>query len=568
MGFALTPEVNSSWAKVEWRCRGNHRQGFNWLKIVHERRDSGLEPNFCDKLPIRDGARRRDFKFRNLGEVKRHVTGVTLGCPGFLDVCESASRTDGHTMEAGYRKRLNPSMPTAKPDLIALLKVFTRRFCKKHLTPLLPWDEEETLAHFKEWLDGYDDNATRKSLLESLFKAQERIPVGKLTKCKSFVKSEFYPEKKLPRYINSRTDEFKVRVAAWVHAIEKEVFGGSLRSWFVKGLDRSQFPERLKRLAFALVYLQTDYASFESGFNPAYVDAVECELWRYMLQNNPDALDDFLLPYWQKDGSGRIIPRAQEIVNKSYRAKITGTRMSGEMWTSLGNGFSNLINVFFNLWLKGIYPDSMPALDDFFIKGVVEGDDGLIALPSKLFEKEDFEDLGFKIDMKYLTRLEDCSFCSVHFDLDTDRMYLEPENIIRFNWTCDSKYFNTGNRVRLELLRAKAMSLYVLGKHTPIANRLALKVIKLTEKVKARYSNDWWERQKQVEVKRTIFEDVVCTERDRINWFRMFGISVSAQYAIEEQIDAATCVEDLDFAFKLCDKCNAVGFYGGVEQPL
>lgn len=548
--------------KVSWTCRGDPRKGFNWKRRVMPVGSPSLAPEYCFKLPVRDGARRADFRFRPAREEARHLYGVTLGCGGFNDTPFTASKNHQQTCEAAFRKRLSPLMPIAEPDQVLELKEFTRVFCKKHVKPLDYWDEDELLRHFEEWIEGYDDNKVRKEELRELFRSEIKPPKHKMMRCKGFFKSEPYPSAKLPRFICSRSDDYKVQIAAYVHAIEREIFHGVWASWFVKGKDRSEFPAMIKELEGAKYFMLTDYTSYESSFSPELTDAVECELWRHMLRNNPEALDLFLDPYHQLDGRGKTVPRVQTIVNDKFRGKITGTRMSGEMWTSLGNGFTNLIVLLFLLWKKDIYPRCMPDPSNWGVKGLIEGDDGAVGLPSMCLCAADFAKLGFKIEIKWVKSVEEVSFCSVHFDPVTLHSYVEPENIIRFNWTFEPKYLEANKHVKMELLRAKAMSLYVLGKYTPIANRLALKVISLTAGSKARFSGDWWERQKQKSIKHTPFVDIFSTERDREIWATKFGVPVPLQLELEALIDSATCLEELSFVQSICKDCKGSFEFG------
>ncbi len=77
--------------------------------------------------------------------------------------------------------------------------------------------------------------------------------------------------------------------------------------------------------------MATDYTSFEALFTPELMDAVEMQLYDYMLEHVSGGKDTL-----------RLIRRVQlgrnHIDSKYVSVDISGKRMSGEMCTSLGNG--------------------------------------------------------------------------------------------------------------------------------------------------------------------------------------------------------------------------------------
>ena len=80
---------------------------------------------------------------------------------------------------------------------------------------------------------------------------------------------------------------------------------------------------------------------------------------------------------------------------------VTGTRMSGDICTSLGIGFSNLV---MNLFVASKCGAT--------IKGFVEGDDGIFVCPEGWTPNSFWiERLGFKIKMETHTDWTRASFC-------------------------------------------------------------------------------------------------------------------------------------------------------------
>jgi len=247
-----------------------------------------------------------------------------------------------HNLITGYRKRISPSMPEVKPERLRLLALFVVQFLQRYLKPL-PFLEDKENEVFSHWLSENKSYPTRRK--EQLKAAHASLfdMVGSMISnlcewdfmCKSFIKREAYEIAKYVRLINSRSDRFKARVGGFMHLIEKQVYA---LKWFVKGKVITDLPKDLVKLNRFPYILETDYSSFESGFSPEYCDAVECQMWRYMLVNNPHVLHDVLRCYYQErevNGQKVVVPRTEIMRNRDYVAKVVGARMSGEMWTSL-----------------------------------------------------------------------------------------------------------------------------------------------------------------------------------------------------------------------------------------
>jgi len=212
--------------------------------------------------------------------------------------------------------------------------------------------------------------------------------------------------------------------------------------------------------------------------------------------------------------------------------------MSGEMWTSLANGFSNLMNMLFLM-------EETHTLGE----GYIDGDDGIFGLDKNVISAEDFEKLGFKIKMSYGQDLSHTSFCGNIFDPEECIQLVPPEQIARLGWTCSAKYLHSRRKIQLELLKGKAMSLYCLGKNTPIAGCLARRVIELLSDVKYRseFENVWWEN--QVLKLWSGLEDITITEKSRLLYEKRFHILVNDQLKLEEHIRSINNIDDLDVPY-------------------
>lgn len=542
----------------------------------------GLGPRYYTELPVRvdcldynglwiDGVNAYDANETELYRLHRSATITGTSVPdnnlapyafklgvGFNDVPFCTNPYNIFNIMRGFDKRINPLMPVAVPERLDELRIFVQDWLVNNLKPLPKYDSP--LEVFYRWLsDNHSYSMKRKTQMLRSFMSLQQTPLNESDMIvKSFIKREFYPEKKHVRLINSRSDRFKAAVGGWMHLIETEVYKDK---HFVKHRPVTELPAVIVKLMRFRYLLETDYTSFESGFSPEYMDCVECALWRYMLSNNPIALSQVLLAYYQVvnifDPVTRrrvpyLIPRINKLKNKRYNAKVVGDRMSGEMWTSLANGFSNLMNILFIAHRKGIILD-----------GLIEGDDGIFGMDSPGILEEDFEELGFRIKMEYGSDLSHTSFCGNVFDIDELKLIISPEQSARLFWSCAEQYIHSKKKRHLELLRAKAMSLYCLGKHTPIASVLSLKVLELIGDggIILEPGNAWWEKNLLELHKNEVFKPVEITYKSRALYENKFKIPISDQLDIEKAIKSAKCLDDLCFDYWLMDKSMVSGLY-------
>lgn len=467
--------------------------------------------------------------------------------PIFLDVPFCSKNNNNDNLLLGYCKRLMPMMPPSNPTILGELKAFVQKFLIENLVPFEPMTDHKQL--FESWLESNSQyNVTRKNQLRTAFSTfliSGRFLLDEEDyKVRSFIKREFYDMVKHIRFINSRSDRFKVAVGPAIHALEKKFFS---LPFFLKFKDIRTLPDLVQKLEKFKVFMQTDYTSFESGFSPLYTDVVECELFRYVFQNNPILLDNILRVYYTTTSAGKIIPRTEKIIHsgRRYYCRTVGTRMSGEMWTSLGNSFSNLMNM--------LYICSKNNVD---VDGLVEGDDGLFGLSSNIITPEMFNQLGFKITIKYERNIHMLTFCSMLVD---KHILVKPSNFIRLGYSSAPKYFCSKLKIRLQLLLAKAMSLYVIGKYTPIAGPLAYKIIQHLQGITPRFQNNWYfNKHIKPLIDEETFLPVAITDEDRNLYNQKYLIDVNLQLCIEKQINDSSDITNETFDYSFLKASNLV----------
>lgn len=207
--------------------------------------------------------------------------------------------------------------------------------------------------------------------------------------------------------------------------------------------------------------------------------------------------------------------------------------MSGDMWTSLGNGFSNLMLMLFLCHTKGSH-----------CVGVVEGDDGLFEVDGDCPTKEDFANLGWTIKMEEGRELGEMGFCKQYFDLDCCENVVSPaEVLVKTGWTHSKLRFG-GPAVRLALLRAKADSILAQYPNAPVARKLADYILRVAGPGRRAYDGGWtpgyWDRACEKRV-----APYVPDIRNYSVVERVFGVSVELQQQIERYLDSLTRLQEL-----------------------
>lgn len=456
--------------------------------------------------------------------LKRSAVAASLGCHVVGAALPHPDPDDPLTLEAGVRKRFAFRPPEPKPGILEALRGFVRKFARKHLVPLAP-DSDTTTA---TWLGSTPYPMWRR---EELMKKMEKC----LTleehhmRCKSFMKDECYPEWKHARAINSRTDEFKCTVGPIFKLIEKEVFQ---LPWFIKKVPIHDRPKYILERLYVpgSKYMATDYTAFESLFTADLMKACEFELYDYMTSKLPQH-EEFM----------RLVREVLAGKNtcdfKFFTVQVLATRMSGEMCTSLGNGWSNLMFMLFLTERKG-----GRAI------GVVEGDDGLFRVDGPAPTSEDFKDLGLVIKLEMHDELESASFCGLIFDREDLVNVANPlDELVSFGW-CQSRYAQSSPKVKLMLLRCKALSLAHQYPGCPILSSLAQYGLRVTRSVRF-YMRGFMERQGShlSSWVREQYLSAISDEakvrvvpppmRTRLLVERQFGVTVAMQLAIEHHLD-------------------------------
>jgi len=472
---------------------------------------------------------------RGTAQIRRSPVGVSMGChvAGACNVKPDPNDTE--TILGGVCKRFVSLPPEADPALLGELRHFVRVWLRKNLKPLSS-DVDTTV---ETWLENTNYPQSRRAeLLKTWdnFRGEFLTPEGRPTRhshVKSFIKDEFYPEFKHARAINSRKDEFKCRVGPIFKLIEQQVFK---MPWFIKYvpvIERANFlKENLHQEGSKIG--ASDFSAFETHFIKIIMETIEFELYEYMSQDLPDS-------EWYKLVHD-VLSGTNFCTFKDIMVEVEATRMSGEMCTSLGNGFANLMLMLFTLTRKGCTS----------IKGVVEGDDGLFTFYGPVPEPEDFAKLGFTIKLDIYDNLMDASFCGLLADQEDLEVITNVQvALMNFGFTT-RQYVKCSDRKMLQLLRAKSMSMIYQYPACPILKELALYGLRVSEGMKFRIEdnlNEYWRTFMREAIDYIAKYGIPCREvkrRTRDLVAKRFGIPVEIQLSVEEYLRNLTTLQPLE----------------------
>lgn len=435
-------------------------------------------------------------------------------------------------MVAGFCKRVCHEVHFDPSDM-AQFRSFVQSFINKNYTrlPYVPLSHEN-LDHY--WLDNSKYNLIQK---KNFHDALQRFMDGEIDKdfykCKAFLKKEPYAEIKFPRVINSRSNQFKAVVAPLIHLMEEHV---CVNDHTIKHKEKHQFTHRMQSIQekYERVY-ETDYSSFEGSFSREFQMSCEYQLMCYMLAENPQVL--------------RVIKHVYKNPNQCYwnqgSVTLPGSRMSGEMWTSSMNGFSNRM-LFEYTCHQNAKSQGYPIDYDF----IVEGDDGLLAT-SRAIDLSYVERLGFKLKIATADNINDLSFCGINM---CDGMYVPDvtrtlQNIV---FSLDPGTHES-IRKRKEMIHARGLSLMVESSGIPILQPMALLLLSFGNKYKYK-DLDWWYANHMFDR-----EDFSLSTAKFISKYRKpityrmrrfvehkYGISIADQYKIEHKLATITLTDILE----------------------
>lgn len=428
------------------------------------------------------------------------------------------------SLVAAVLKRFGCKTPDFDRAMMLRFRRFVGLWLRHNVKPLDPIE----IPSFDEWLGSTCYSAGRKAQLENLWNSAHRsLSKKKAHSVKSFVKDETYPLYKLLRLINSRSDEAKCYFGPVVAAVSAKLFS---LDWFIKQIPVSERPKALRDKLISTMgpdnddFIFTDYTAFEAHFIEPIMKVTSYQLFSHMLRNAG------FRSQWMNMYRYSVMGR-NKVQFKNLGVGINATRMSGEMDTSLSNGFANLMFFLFLVRENG-----------GVATGFVEGDDGIFRVTpaSACPTKEQFERLGLTIKIGHTKHLAEASFCGQVYSMDDLVVVADPlETLTRVGWT-NKRYVHCNYTTRLGLLRARAYSLVHQYNGAPMLAALGYRLLELTRGTKIRRSivetEDEWHRRRLVAALSVGIpppKQVGAATRALVE--KLYGVSVQQQIDFEQK---------------------------------
>jgi hypothetical protein len=485
------------------------------------------EVQLDDRSPIKENVKIKILRIND--PLRRPTVAVSCGmhCQGAA-LCH-ADPTDVRTLCAGVRKRF--AYDTPKPNPATLKKC--SRFMVRKIFPKIESLAASADTTLETWLPSTSYPEWRRNQLlrinREFYNDGTNRKLRRLYNVNGFCKDESYTSIKHARIINSRSDVYKTLTGPIFRLIEKALY---CQPAFIKKIPLNERADYIRNLIekSGVKYIATDYTCYEAHFSKQMMESIEFKFYEYMVRNLPEKKSFMDLVRHGIAGRNKIR------INNLMTVEIDATRMSGEMNTSLGNGFTN--------WVAMLYLCHVNRATA--VTGVVEGDDGLFSMYGRTPTAEQFKDLGFAIKLEEFDRITDASFCGLVFHEHDMQLIADPmKALLNFGWTT-SKYRHAKNIKLLGLQKSKALSLLYQFPTCPILTNCAKYALRVLDTVKSYWApEDWWQRNQAREVKLFYYRnphlrDVPIGQGTRHLIERLYRISITDQLVLEKYF------EDLD----------------------
>lgn len=348
-------------------------------------------------------------------------------------------------------------------------------------------------------------------------------------------KDEHYTKFAEVRGIYARHDVFKVLTGPVFAAIGKKMFK---LQYFFKNIKHDQRIEYfLSRMMRPGIGWETDHTSYEASF--LYMQfQIEFAFYKFCVSNFPEAMNIIL-------HAESCIVGKNSCTNKFFCFVMWFRRQSGEMNTSLGNSYYNLVLGAFVAYLSGT------SIQEYLDTVLVEGDDGAGVTPI-VPDAKYYERLGHIVKLEHHDNPCHASFCGMVFDEDSKCVVVSPiEKILEFGWS-KHQYFFARDSKHHELIKAKALSVLYSYGACPMIAEVGRKFLELTNSSDAHQvlknsSLNSYERQKWTD----IIDHEVCFQeidmKTRILVEQKYLIPIEVQLRFEQYIRNFTEVQPIVF---------------------
>lgn len=385
---------------------------------------------------------------------------------------------------------------------------------------------------FERYLSNTSYSESRKEQLRKCLQKNFQTLTHTTYRNNSFIKLESYPDYKPARSINSRADQFKVLTATFFDRIGRDFFHMEEAIKHIPENTRAQVV--IDKARPYQHYMSTDFSRFETSFSPQILES--CEFVLYDLYNSDQFrhLSDF-------NDYIKTSLLHNRCLFENYQVKTEGVRMSGDMCTSLGNSFTNLL-------LSQTFLDLSNCDGTQFVEGddclyMYNGDPNMLSWVSTTVSYS----LGFNLkEVIQSDDLSDMTFLSSYYNAQYPYTLRDPiRSCVRSLWTfhrLDTQKFLDS------LLLARAIGNKVSQPGVPMINALSNYMIRQVPKdTVPRLFNTYFREQYE-----WMFKDykLYSKEPDAISYAiveQNFKIPISIQILFERCCDD----DDLVSAFHL-----------------
>lgn len=497
--------------------------------------------------PVAYGIRCGEFQTPEIGPVKtnthvfiskletdRRPVATSLG-PVFIGAKRpKLDPRDWLTMFLGAMKRVCKRPPPVDAAVRVRILRYVRRWLKRHVQPI-PIESDDS---FETWLTSTRYPESRKEQLRRDYDEVKDLFSPEVTGVKCFIKDETYGEYKHARWIMSRTDYWKCFYGPLIRLAEAAIY---THPAFIKHCSESERARKVRDTVWRPgdLCMETDFTAFESHLDNPTMRTFEMPMLEYLFQGHPG------LTLLKK--MNRVVAGRNKLWAK-FVYLVVEARMSGEMSTSLGNGFTDLMIVKFVCFENG----------NRHVRGLVEGDDGLFTMTGRLPTAAQFAACGFTIKIKSHPDVAEAGFCGMIFDPDAGAFITDPAKVLlNFGWGT-RQYVFANVFTRMALLRAKAMSYMCQYGACPIITAYCARMLELTSSV----SNDKllavvnkmkisaYERAKLLFAYENQAKPRAIDMATRLLFDRVFSVSVEDQCVLEQQFAHLT-LKPTDFPAQL-----------------
>jgi hypothetical protein len=247
-------------------------------------------------------------------------------------------------------------------------------------------------------------------------------------------------------------------------------------------------------------------------------------MYRHMVKNLPQGKSFMKLLDFALCGKNQVD-------FKTHTAFIEACRMSGEMNTSLGNGFCNYM----------VYLFLHHELGNKDYDCVIEGDDCLGTFSGIIPTAEMYAELGFNVKIEIHDDLSTASFCGLIFCPEDYISIVDPIKVIlKTGWT-SRKYANCGGRMCKKLLKAKALSNVHQYNGCPIIVTYSLMILRLLgDKIAPNFGEFslYYHEELLKSMKNGLPDITVPSIHSRMLMETVFNITISEQLVLEDYFDS------------------------------